>query len=413
MKRVCKFTPVSMYDAQGLESWLEDMAKRGLFLKRFGTVWCTFEKGPARALRYRVEPVREQDGGDIWGRSPMKELYQDFGWSYTASVGSSMFLFSTGDENAPEPHTDPELQSGLWKKQYRRVRRSFRFQLLLLAVVIAALCAQLWSGNFVRSLITSTTLIILLYLPLALFQIPDSWAELEKLALMVEQLEAGVPLDHRSFYPRRRRKEAVTLVLAIALLLGLFAIQYILPFTGGGVRPLADQTAFPALTLEQLEGQKLEEKGYTGEKYVDGEAVTVNYSNFSEQNHYPLCWNQWEVVQTGSIEPDDWHRLEIQWYDLPLSFLPVPLARELLDDAMGLNADIWWTETSPWAGGSGKAWTVDYFSEDSAGFLAVARRGDSGFQIAAAAAGDKAVLVKYTGGGDLAEHLEDIVEMIK
>lgn len=40
MKRVRKFTPVSMYDAQGLESWLEDMARQGLFLKKFGTVWC-------------------------------------------------------------------------------------------------------------------------------------------------------------------------------------------------------------------------------------------------------------------------------------------------------------------------------------------------------------------------------------
>ena len=46
---------------------------------------------------------------------------------------------------------------------------------------------------------------------------------------------------------------AASLVLAVILLLGMFAVQYILPFTGGGIRPLADQTAFPALTLEELE----------------------------------------------------------------------------------------------------------------------------------------------------------------
>lgn len=408
MKRVRKFTPVSMYDAQGLESWLEDMAKQGLFLKKFGTVWCVFERGPARPLRYRVEPVREQDGDDLLGRSPMKELYQDFGWSYVTSIGNSMFIFSTEDENAPELHTDPELQSGLWKKLYRQARRSFRFQLFLLAIIIAALCAQLWNGGFILSLITSTTSIMLLCLPLLLFQLPGDWAELQKLALMVEQLEAGVPLDHRTFYPRRNRKEVVSLVLAVVLLLGMFTVQYVLPFTGGGIRPLSDQTAFPALTLAQLEGQELEDRGYTGEKIVDGETITVNYSNFSERNHYLLCWNQWDVVQSGTIRPDDWHRLEIQWYDLPLTFLSAPLAQELLSDAMGLKSNVWWT--SPEEGGV--VWTVDYFTHFDDRFLAVARE-DRGFQIAAVSRGGKAAIVKYTGNGDLADHLDEIMAMVK
>lgn len=408
MKRVRKFTPVSMYDAQGLESWLEDMAKQGLFLKKFGTVWCVFERGPARPLRYRVEPVREQDGDDLLGRSPMKELYQDFGWSYVTSIGNSMFIFSTEDENAPELHTDPELQSGLWKKLYRRARRSFWFEIILLAIVIAALCAQLWNGGFILSLITSTTPIMLLCLPLLLFQLPGDWAELQKLALMVEQLEAGVPLDHRTFYPRRNRKEVVSLVLAVVLLLGMFTVQYVLPFTGGGIRPLSDQTAFPALTLAQVEGQELEDRGYTGEKIVDGETITVNYSNFSERNHYLLCWNQWDVVQTGTIRPDDWHRLEIQWYDLPLTFLSAPLAQELLSDAMGLKSNVWWT--SPEEGGV--VWTVDYFTHFDDRFLAVARE-DRGFQIAAVSRGGKAAIVKYTGNGDLTDHLDEIMAMVQ
>ena len=408
MKRVRKFTPVSMYDARGLESWLEDMAKQGLFLKKFGAVWCVFERGPARALRCRVEPVRERDGDDLLGRSPMKELYQDFGWSYTANIGNAMFIFSTEDENAPELHTDPELQSGLWKKLYRQARRSFRFQLFLLAVILTALCAQLWNGGFILSLITSTTSIMLLCLPLFLFRLPGDWAELQKLALMVKQLEAGVPLDHRTFYPRRRRGELVSLVLAVILLLGMFTVQYALPFTGGGIRPLADQTAFPALTLERLEGQELEERGYTGEKVVDGETVTVNYSNFSERNHYLLCWNQWNVTQTGAIRPDDWHRLEIQWYDLPLSFLSAPLAQELLSDAMGLKSNVWWT--SPEEGGV--VWTVDYYTHFDDRFLAVARE-DRGFQIAAVSRRGKAAVVKYTGNGDLADHLNEIMAMVE
>ena len=31
MRRIYKLTPVSLYDIRGVESWLEDMAKRGFF----------------------------------------------------------------------------------------------------------------------------------------------------------------------------------------------------------------------------------------------------------------------------------------------------------------------------------------------------------------------------------------------
>ena len=47
MKRVYKLTPVSQYDIAGMESWLQDMAARGLHLKKFRPLFCTFEKGPA------------------------------------------------------------------------------------------------------------------------------------------------------------------------------------------------------------------------------------------------------------------------------------------------------------------------------------------------------------------------------
>ena len=39
MKCIRKFTPVSPYDIQGLESWLEDLSLRGLFLRQLRTRW--------------------------------------------------------------------------------------------------------------------------------------------------------------------------------------------------------------------------------------------------------------------------------------------------------------------------------------------------------------------------------------
>ena len=56
---------------------------------------------------------------------------------------------------------------------------------------------------------------------------------------------------------------------------------------------------------------------------------------------------------------------------------------------------------------------MDYFPEEGADFLAVAHRAGSPFQAAAVAAGDKVALVRYTGHGNLADHLEEITAMVR
>ena len=51
MKYVRRLTPTQPYDAAGTESWLADMARRGLHLKKFRPLFCTFEQGEPREVR--------------------------------------------------------------------------------------------------------------------------------------------------------------------------------------------------------------------------------------------------------------------------------------------------------------------------------------------------------------------------
>ena len=397
---VCKITPVSVYDVRGLESWLEDMARRGLFLKRLRPAFSTFQRGPAQPLRYRVEPCRR-----IMDDTPpqaMLDLYQDFGWHFVCDANSELLVFSTQDPEAPEPHSDPELQGALWKKLCRSKQRGFLFILAVTLALLVLLPVFLFGkGAPTLTLLTTTAPILIVYLVFFLVTLPGYWAEAQRLGLIVKQLEEGVPLDHRSAYPRRRWSEIATLVTTLVLFAAVITVQNILPLTGGGVRPLENLTAFPALSLAEVEGE-----GYVPDIFVmEGR----DYANFCEPSHYLLCWNQWDVVQTGDIEPEGWVRMEINWYDLPapLSFLSAPLARELLDSAMGLDQDIWWTDNA------GAAWTVEYIPHPEAGFLAAARREDGGFQVAAVSMGDRAAVVRYTGRGSLTNHLDEIVDMVK
>lgn len=44
MKYVRKLTAVHSYDIPGLESWLEEQAAKGLYLKQYGAQICTFTR---------------------------------------------------------------------------------------------------------------------------------------------------------------------------------------------------------------------------------------------------------------------------------------------------------------------------------------------------------------------------------
>ena len=75
------FLPVSFPDA--METFLEDMAKKGWFLKKVGYFlsFCQFEKGAPAPVRYRLEPIPDTV------RTPSAEMvqfYEEFGWKYLA-----------------------------------------------------------------------------------------------------------------------------------------------------------------------------------------------------------------------------------------------------------------------------------------------------------------------------------------
>ena len=400
MKRVYQITPVSLYDVRGVESWLEDMALRGLALKRIRPLFSTFEEGPARKTRYRAEPCRLS-----WGAEPpqaMLDLYRDFGWDCVCQTNSELLIFSTQDPNAPEPHSDPALQSHLWKKLYKAQRRSFLSQLAALFGLLWLLSMVLLAEHMpVHTFLTTIALLIVLEMVLMIFLLAASWADVERLALLVRQLEQNIPLEHHAVYLPRRWGPALFYLLFFLLLMGIFFSNIILPFSRDWLQPLDALTAFPRLTLESLEGKNyhprtLQERGR-------------DYANFCDRERYPLCPEYWRVVQSGRIEPENWTRLELEWYRLPgwLSFLAAPLAKEQLEVHMGLDQDIWWSS------GENAVWTVDYIPWDGVDFLAVARSEVGGFQLAAASAGKRAVTVRYTGGGNLAEHLEEIAAMVR
>ena len=400
MKRVYKLTPVREYDVAGVESWLEDMARRGLYLKKFRPLFCTFERGEPGEVRYRLEPHRRVLDDEL--PQSMLELYEQFGWDCVDEVNCSMLIFSTRNPDAPELHTDPELQETQWRKLYKSARNGFVANLLLALVILAfAGYLLLGGGTPVKSLIVTSVFSLALLELWVIAQLMVSIPDLSLLSAAARRLKEGVPLGHRAVYPRRRPWAVPAFLVSLIVLLVMIVGNYILPFTGGGIRPLDEVQNFTPLSLASLEGP-----GYQPDAYV---SVGTDYANFSRQEHYLLCWHQWEVVETGKWSEDgQWTRMEIQWYDLALPFLARSLAQEQLEAATRLEDDIWWTAPTD----ETRTWNITQYPGQGLDYLAVAREESGRFQIAAAALDGRTAVVRYTGQGNLSDHLEEIAAMV-
>lgn len=148
---------------------------------------------------------------------------------------------------------------------------------------------------------------------------------------------------------------------------------------------------FSPLSLAQVEG-----KGYR--PYETENHDQSDYFNYSRKNHYLLCWNQWEVFQAG--QPDlagklNW--MQIDWYDTPppCPSSPSPWPMNCCPKLCG------WMKISGGPIRRAGTWQISKHSDSRVNFLSTALKEGTLFQTAAVAIGDKVVLVRYTGHGEL------------
>lgn len=128
---VRKLTPFVDTDIFAAESWLSDMAAKGLFFKD-SSMWqnVIFEKGEPAKRKYRLVPAGFVEISMI--SEEEKEIYSSAGWHYAGvfqQCGSRVFY--TDDVNAEEIYTDSDGLDFFYKKQ--------RIKVLQPAIVAAVL----------------------------------------------------------------------------------------------------------------------------------------------------------------------------------------------------------------------------------------------------------------------------------
>ena len=193
-----RLIPCADYDIEGLQSYFEEMAAKGLHLKKDGifAYFASFERGEPREARYRMD-VKEKrspimDGDNGRPTDEQIELCGELGWEYVDSIGA-FHIFRTYDAAAPELNTDAALQS----IAARRIVRSQIDSVLVLCFWLLIYPVLKLDGLLLPTMFTVGTDIMLLAFIIDIWWIAGSIARLIYLSRIKKRLEAGESIVRR------------------------------------------------------------------------------------------------------------------------------------------------------------------------------------------------------------------------
>ena len=323
-----RIPPCPAYDIPGMESWLEDLAAKGLHLSKDGFfgLLTSFEEGPPRKERFRLEPTDRRGGLFSEEYDPEGEqiqLLHQMGWAYRARRGQ-FHIYSSDDPGAPELNTDPQVQAVTMSALTQFLRKK-----VTNAIATTLLYLILYFGDI---LISSTLLLgtplVLLFAGLMLWDLGCSLKALIVLVRWRNQLRQGQPLPHRSDYRRSGWRYLTTEFLRKSL--------WVLFFLCAAWRVLSIEVDEP---YEKIADQHF--PFYTVADYYPGAEIrrTESISEFhtwedllSPENY---DFREYTEVKLGGETFDCW--LSVNYHRTRWEWTARRLARELVSHA-GANA---------------------------------------------------------------------------
>ena len=319
-----RIPPCPAYDIPGMESWLEDLAAKGLHLSKDGFfgILTSFEEGPPKKERFRLEPTDRKGGlfsEDYDPEDEQVQLLHQMGWTYRARRGQ-FHIYSSDDPGAPELNTDPQVQA---------VTMSALTQFLRKKVTNALFTTLLYLILYFGDILISSTLLlgtplVLLFAGLMLWDLGCSLKALMVLVRWRNQLRQGQPLPHRSDYRRSGWRYLTTEFLRKTLWIVFFlcaAWRVLYIEVDEPYEKIADQH-FPFYTVADY---------YPGAEIKRTESISEFYTWEDLLSPENYDFREYTEVKLGGETFDCW--LSVNYHRTRWEWTARRLARELVSQA--------------------------------------------------------------------------------
>lgn len=263
-----RLPPCSLYDIQGMQDWLDEMALQGLFFQRFSRFdnSAVLQTGEPRPVRYRLDPVGRSKKEDRLRREP----YAQMGWEFLDAQPRLYSVYSCQAPEAPELHSDP-VTLGYALNNAIRQQISFWGRFTLGLALLLSVLFFLISGRLFEELLfmerPRSLFQLVLSIVIALICLAISWLQIRRLVKTRRLLDQGLPME-----PGRRWNKSRFLAIYFCAAVPLaFLILHTIPDHAPEIRPLNEaELSRPWPTLAQLEG--------TGPLPLDAQPAVEGYA---------------------------------------------------------------------------------------------------------------------------------------
>ena len=252
MKYVYRWNPFDAYDMVYTESWLDAQAQKGLFLENIGHLFSKFKKGEPKAVRYRLEAVRDPE--EIPDEEE-KAFYAASGWEYVDTKSRTYHVFKAEDPASPELHTDPAVQLASLKKVRRRALTSS-----ILSIAIMVVCSFIFFGiAFGEDAPLLSSVKDGLWKPfwfsaMILLDIIVSVANICSMSKVFRRLRRGELIPHNIPYKLQGCLTGLSLFVLLVVCFGWYVMGFVTIGWGDTYTVSNYSGTMPFVTLTELEG---------------------------------------------------------------------------------------------------------------------------------------------------------------
>lgn len=237
-RTVTRVVPCPLYDIEALESWLQEMAERGLYLAQDG-FWgdlVTFEQREPAApgtVRYRLDAAQKTRGAFDDPLQPEPEALafaEAAGWEYLGDRGP-FFVYRCREPDALELNTDPRVQA----MSLRLLRKNLR-NTVLSTVLYLGLSGWQLLGLPLLYFVELGPLFGLWGVLSMGWAVGINLLDLLRVRRLYRKLSRGTPLDHGKNWRRCRRGRRAAFCLNLSMVVWL-----VLLLTGQTERLVSDR----------------------------------------------------------------------------------------------------------------------------------------------------------------------------
>ena len=350
--------PISIYDVAAVETWLEDLARRGEAPVSFTGSRVDLLPDAPRESRFRLQPFRRRK--DVLDPERVA-AYRSMGWRLVGKLGGVFWVWRCDDPDAPELDTDPVVQG----EGYRYLKRRMIFRTVACGLVWLALLGLLVFTVLnlsLRTLLRQGSWLTLTAAPLVAVSLlavlgVQLWLDARNTWRLWRTLSAGVPLERPK--PYRRQLRLGQLVYAATLV--VYTLNLMISFQNMGGSPSGWNHAEDI--LDRQTGQAPAETVAVSLAELDN----VEPSWFSaERKSLPIAPEMYDSRQYAPLPEYGQIRAETAYYRMLTEGLARALTAELTENRAGFYDNLpaiplepveapgldgfWWAEEMSGAG---------------------------------------------------------------